>query len=349
MRTRTSRRPDGPRGFTLIELLVVIAIIGVLIALLLPAVQAAREAARRAQCTNNLKQLALGLHNYVDSNGSFPMGSWKNLNFYGGCGGGHEGSLFLAALAYFEQQSLFNAQNFDLPYFQGGATGPNATVAITGVNLLWCPSDGDVPEQRFYGMRRLSYKGNNGTWNSPGRYDWPGCGTRDYSVMKGQANGIFTFDNVTKLAEIRDGTSNTMLLGEHAFGKLDQGGQQEWGWWTSGNYGDTLFTTLFPMNPHRRLADSTAHTGVWGINTSIFVQAASSMHPGGMNAAMCDGSVRFIKDTIATMPFDGSTGLPIGMTQEATGRYVVTPPAQFGVWQAISTRKGGEVISADQF
>src|SRR5262249_51915486 len=134
-----SIRGHRRRGFTLIELLVVIAIIGVLIALLLPAVQAAREAARRAQCTNNLKQLGLALHNYESSTGSFPYAfAWQwcspaSASLCGGVGN-HHGPL-VALLSFMEQTSVFNAYNSTVAMFEDA----NATVSGTNISFLWCP------------------------------------------------------------------------------------------------------------------------------------------------------------------------------------------------------------------
>src|SRR3954453_11660663 len=144
---RTKPRP----GFTLIELLVVIAIIGVLIALLLPAVQAAREAARRSQCTNNLKQLGLGLHNYHQGVGSFPMGSsrangatWNNWSAQG------------LMLPYMEQQAIYNAINFNWEVTQS----VNTTAAYTTISSFLCPSDGNAGN--ITGLLN-SYTGSCGT------------------------------------------------------------------------------------------------------------------------------------------------------------------------------------------
>src|SRR5262249_20259921 len=131
----------GRHGFTLIEVLVVIAMIGALVALLLPAVQAAREAARRIQCTNNLKQLALAAANSTDVNGCYPMGTTLNGGFFflSGLWGGYiiPSGVFPALLPQIDQAPLFSAMNFDVHFLDPA----NSTVRRTGINLLWCPSD----------------------------------------------------------------------------------------------------------------------------------------------------------------------------------------------------------------
>src|SRR5215831_7309033 len=137
------------RGFTLIELLVVIAIIAVLIGLLLPAVQSAREAARRAQCTNNLKQLALATLSYENTNATFPMAfHWQFCPagapncFAGPPSVGNSAGPLVALLPFYEQANLFNSWNTHLPM----GTDANATAGGIGVNTLWCPSDGSTDE-----------------------------------------------------------------------------------------------------------------------------------------------------------------------------------------------------------
>src|SRR5262249_43189648 len=137
------RRSRIRPGFTLIELLVVIAIIGVLIALLLPAVQSAREAARRAQCTNNLKQLGLGMANYESANGSYPMAfffQWYPQGAPNGVTAADSYGPMVALLPYIEQAQVFNALNSSLGMF----CDQNQTVSAVGVNTLWCPSDGSI-------------------------------------------------------------------------------------------------------------------------------------------------------------------------------------------------------------
>ena len=291
-----SRPVQRSRGFTLIELLVVIAIIAVLIALLLPAVQSAREAARRIQCVNNLKQMGLGCHNYESTNGSFPMGSYMMPNpgdpSSGPNSGRHEHSIFVRLLPFIEQAQVYNAFNTNTHY----SDWPNATVQSTGINAIWCPSDPKVTQLDFsnfsYGMRFTSYKGSAGTWFSPGRYQDKSSPV--FSQALSQANGMFYFYSAVPISGITDGTSNTMMMAEVAYGKLNQGDQVCWAWWDSGNYADTMLTTLYPLNPFNKI-NSGGGTGP-GINADIAVAAASSFHPGGGNFLFADGSVKFIKD-----------------------------------------------------
>jgi len=356
---KSSRRPIQRAGFTLIELLVVIAIIAVLISLLLPAVQSAREAARRAQCTNNLKQLALAAHNYLSSVDCFPMGLLDQLS------GDQPGTLWtsygpmLPLTQYTEQMPLFNAMNFNLNVYDR----PNTTISATGLKTLWCPSDPGVDDGYTYPtgydilgtatgagipeiMRYSSYAGNAGTW----------LNTQFGSLGPQGQNGVFYSYSVTKLAQITDGTSNTIMFAEHTRAIENTGDQVGWHWWTSGNYGDTIFTAFFPINPQKKLP--------YGVNDetgpSNTVVAASSMHPGGANVALCDGSVRFIKETVSCWQNSTtSPGTPTGMTLTTVpdpalngsnvNVWVAGPLARFGVWQQLASRNGGEVVSADSY
>lgn len=354
-----SSRPS--RGFTLIELLVVIAIIAVLIGLLLPAVQAAREAARRAQCVNNMKQLGLATHNYLAAGDTFPLGmQWQRYNT--GCGISTSISIFPALLNFAEQQSLFNATNFSVNAF----LAENWTVSKVGTSTLWCPSDGDIiktqslPADDFFSvpagqsplMSYTSYAGNTGTWSQtavPPDGTFGTCKYRNGSLWGskiGNMNGIFYLGSSVRLADIIDGTSNTLLFGERSHSMLvrtqGQAYANEWHWWTSGNYGDTLFLSLYPINPDKKVKFSTIGGGG---NGSTFAGAASSNHPGGANFCMADGSVRFLKDTINSWPSNQNTGIPTNVFQDSSGLYYVNPPS--GVYQSLSTRNGNEVISSD--
>jgi prepilin-type N-terminal cleavage/methylation domain-containing protein/prepilin-type processing-associated H-X9-DG protein len=370
--TQTDRKP----GFTLIELLVVIAIIAILVGLLLPAVQSAREAARRIQCTNNLKQIILALLNYESANTSFPPGAcWQA---YAGNYSDAPGHL-VRILEQLEQTPIFNAVNFSIPMYYSA----NTTVCGTGLNILWCPSDGYIVNlSNLYPapytwdggplpMTYSSYTGCMGTWPTFGYVSSTSGGDQ---ASLSEVNGVLfnigypPGDPVTiygtsfrgragieptRLASVTDGTSNTIAYGEHAHGLFsrtkDANGIVDfycWNWWVSGNFGDTLFTTYFPMNPQKTMATGYDESGTF-IQGDAMVTAASSFHPGGANFAFCDGSVKFIKDSIDSWRINPTNGFPLGVTYQAP-RYIAGP-GSIRVYQALSTRNGGEAISADAY
>jgi prepilin-type N-terminal cleavage/methylation domain-containing protein/prepilin-type processing-associated H-X9-DG protein len=343
-------------GFTLIELLVVIAIIAVLIALLLPAVQAAREAARRAQCVNNLKQLALAAANYHDVGGCFPGNSYTAAvktqgntrpNF----------SCFVRMLPFFEQQPMFDATNFALTVFEP----QNITLAGVSLNVLVCPSDFAQPQVISKSTPNASFAENvnavpPGTWLQYYSSYGGNEGTFDdaYQLSFGaaefaQLNGVIYGDSSVRIPAVTDGTSNTMLFGERAhalFARFDAGFQNSDGSWNSPRHFDTLVTAYFPPNV------GTSGAGIASLG-GLYPMSAASMHPGGLNFAFCDGSVRFIKNSISSWTFQpggggpGGASLPVNVSF-ANFVFTVNGPAG-GVYQALATRATGEVISADSY
>jgi prepilin-type N-terminal cleavage/methylation domain-containing protein/prepilin-type processing-associated H-X9-DG protein len=353
-------------GFTLIELLVVVAIIGGLIALLLPAVQAAREASRRAQCTNNLKQLTLALMNYESTYGSFPLG----IQFQRDPNSGNywtSGSCLLGVLAFLEQRPAFDSVNFDVTIWNA----PNTTISGIAIGILWCPSDPSIQGAPLFPastgialdpvdlpMHYSSYGANSGTW-----FQWPYLDQlATFRPRMANMNGVIYLAGFppsvgpgwppVTVAEVTDGTSTTMAFAERAHGKLTGSDLLYWHWWSSGNYGDTMFCTFFPPNPFNKAQN--AYNDGWSTNLdggcSAYVGSASSYHPGGVNASFLDGSVRFVKDSIDSWVNDANTGMPPGVTRTPDKHvYVIARGARVGVYQGLSTRNGGEVISANAF
>ncbi len=345
---RPARRPPR-RGFTLIELLVVIAIIAVLIALLLPAVQMAREAARRAQCVNNLKQLGLAAQNYVSNHGCLPAASYTMYNGGAKTPAYEENySCFVRLLPFVEQSAASNAFNFSLSYKYPA----NVTAGAIGISTLLCPSDPWAPQPLTTAMhynavppgswfqQYSSYAGSEGYY--AGRYAANlGFDTREFT----QLNGAIIPEGTISPAAITDGTSNSFLFGEHSHAlvnKLDGSFANNEEMWNSGYYSDTLVSSYCPPN-NFNFANL---PGFWD-------NIASSLHPGGVNFSFCDGSVRFIKNAINSwqlLPGTSSTNPPHppGVTY-ANYVYTVAPGAYVGVYQALGSINGGEVISSDNF
>ena len=320
-----SRSQRGRAGFTLIELLVVIAIIAVLIALLLPAVQSAREAARRAQCTNNLKQLALAANNYESSNLCYPGGSYSNYN--GGapasrcskgvvaCDFPENFSVFVRMLPFTEQAPMYNSVNFALT----SGNFENLTIAGVRMNILTCPSDTQndpvtisptTPNSSFNNVANTGLAMPPGNWQQyyssyagvAGTWDF-GYNTTYSAAEFAEYNGVIYNDSTVKIAMVTDGTSNTLMFGEHSHAYAvinDPGYYVSDNSWNSGRWYDTLMATFYPMDINLG-TPAQANISPFGYYA---ITAATSQHPGGCNFAMCDGSVRFLKKTISSWTFN---------------------------------------------
>ena len=342
--TVISRTRRDRSGVTLVEVLVVITVIGILVALLVPAVQAARESSRRLHCASNLRQLALACHNYADGFGTLPIGIPRMydpdpaLNFFG-----ESQSLFVSMLGQLDQQPLFDAVNFSRSIFASA----NATIYATGLEVLWCPSDPSIRmevEYPFYEdpfkekIRFSSYAGCTGIWYANlSSYPDPMNPAR-----VAQINGLFTANRGVGFAEISDGTSQTMLLSELAPGIPTGEDSRFWHWWADSVSVDTRFWTIFPLNPFRKIPD-TPET-----YSSAYTSSASSFHPNGAYFAFADGSVRFLKDSINSWAAD-STGYPLGVSEDDQGFFHLKPGTQLGIYQMLSTRACNESISADSY
>jgi prepilin-type N-terminal cleavage/methylation domain-containing protein/prepilin-type processing-associated H-X9-DG protein len=346
-----STAPSGSTarlGFTLVELLVVIAISGILIALLLPAVQAAREAARRMQCSNHIKQISLAMHNHVDIHKKFPCGltmgynpndhsQWHNPSTeYGALGWGAR------ILPYIEQQALYDqiaacfpngslVPDWNQRIFQRSSTETGyvipLTITQTEISYFKCPScprqspiDSPRPNaksnyvglcgpRRMWQAERRDVTGSTNTGHASYRY--ANCNNGDYGGLFFQGHPPFEGQNGFQpgLESITDGTSNCLMISERDGGRKIPGTEAQvasqpfrfpscW----IGNHAiavtDVTFSTYYTPNTTARAE-------------SIFVLVAASMHTGGVNASMADGSVHFISETI-----EAQTWLRLGDRQD---------------------------------
>ncbi|MBN2293795.1 MAG: DUF1559 domain-containing protein [Pirellulales bacterium] len=319
------------RAFTLVELLVVIAIIGILIALLLPAVQAAREAARRMQCASNLKQVAFAAHNYHSANNQLPTGA------YSCCWG----TWLVGILPYIEQQEAsdlyIHNYKYDIPSSDYRYAGTlNRRVTTRRFDCYTCPSD--TPTSHYSGVTCHNYVCNYGNTG----FAIP-SGDRDvYDGARPVLNGVefmgapFSIsgwqtadgsDNrpmqIFKFRDITDGTSQTLMFSECVQGQEVDGAQDLRGfsWW---GYASGFQTYLMPNSPSPDIMQSSGYCKskapnppcIGGHSLALpMTMAARSRHPGGVQVAFCDGSVSFYSDNV-----------------------------ELRLWRALGTSQGGEVL-----
>ncbi len=340
-------------GFTLVELLVVIAIIGILIALLLPAVQAAREAARRVQCTNNLKQLGLAQHNYHDTfkvlvyrkGGTSACGSTRML---GNC---NRRSGFVSLLPFMEQRSMY-----DQIMAGDATTAPQGPAGWYGWGR-WDPAPGML----------LCPSGNSSRTGGVHNYAFSVGDDTSFVRDREDVRGLFAYRRGVKFAQILDGTSNTIMMSERlkesfrrtvatgetehvlgvarnvsglraapnvcylqSDGKYFIAGAVVKGFfgtrWTDGQPERVAFNTVLPPNGPGCVEGNNNNA-----DSHHMVIPPSSRHPGGVNCLLADGSVRFISETIDT----GNLG--VGQPNSGQSRY--------GVWGALGSKNGGEPVS----
>lgn len=309
----TQRSARQVRGFTLVELLVVIAIIGVLIALLLPAVQQAREAARRMSCSNNLKNLGLALHNYHDTYKSFPIGHQYQGHFDGNPNSEKGGTGFgwaVGLLEYIEQGNQFDRFDPRYPAGENTITG-NRVVCQTPLAIFACPSD-TKPDQRTDGAipdsATSSYQGVGTSYNG-----WSNHKVNQ-NANRLRFNGVFGRTNrgfETGFKDIIDGTTNTAMLAE-----------TRWDMDNNGRNRSRIYCGKDIVDYAQGATNCLMVNGRWALNWTQPDgnpqphRTAGSQHPGGAQFCFVDGSVKFISDTIqhtATAwnsgnPFDRNNG-----------------------------------------
>jgi prepilin-type N-terminal cleavage/methylation domain-containing protein len=294
-------RFEPRRGFTLVELLVVIAIIGVLVALLLPAVQAAREAARRSECQNNLKNIALAIHNYHDVIKTLPPGGITLGNC---CGTDSHTNWAIAILPFLEQQNLFDLYDQNVPNEHAN----NANVRTRLVPTYVCPSDSSGPFNTLQpasgngsGLQYMpgSYRAVSGRANITAPLGWMDNseGSALPHTYRGPLHSVWRQINldVEKFATITDGTSNTLMIGEYHT-RTQPRRRTFWAYtYTSYNQSSVHPASHTYLNNFDRCEQISAQLG---LDNRPCRRAFGSFHPGGASWALCDASARFIASTV---------------------------------------------------
>jgi prepilin-type N-terminal cleavage/methylation domain-containing protein len=309
-------------GFTLVELLVVIAIIGILVALLLPAVQSAREAARRMQCTNNQKQLALAMHNYHSSALCFPAGQWIQID----AAAPDEWvrySWFPAILPYVEQQNLADVyqKHYSTQPRSGGLSYTNLPSKEVVVPGFMCPSDPANPKFTN-GSSASNSQGFHGNYmlNAGNDFFNPGGAANSMSL-----NGVFYVGSSTNIGDIKDGTTNTLFSSEILLvkdGAVGTGQEDIRGRYHNSKHAGCLFSTKYAPNTsqpdrHNYCLNTVKRAPCVSAGSDTIVSPRSN-HQGGVVASLGDGSVRFLSENIDNV-----------------------------VFRAIGTRSSGEVVSGE--
>ena len=361
------------RAFTLVELLVVIAIIGILIGLLLPAINAAREAGRRAQCMNNVRQLSLACINYQEEHGAFPYGvTYKKANGSLGNSTLWGANWAILTLPYTEDSPLAKTYNPSTkPYLSDPA---NATLRATKRPLFLCPSDAFYNSKLYQPSASNSGAGPNwarGNYGSNGAIIQPDIGQDGVSFIGPRSKGWYTlgFRGVMGINEacaakdITDGLAHTCLLGELRAGVASMDPR---GIWAMGAIGSSLIYGHACTDDHgpNYVSASTGGSddliscadiqnelggniqlGAMGMDCfdgNGSEQATSrSLHPGGVNMSFCDGSVTFISNSIETSNIWTYTG------QEQTPP--VVNPAEYGVWERLMASNDGQIVDGHSY
>ncbi len=325
------------KGFTLVELLVVIAIIGILISLLLPAVQAAREAARRMQCTNNARQIALAVHMYLDSQKQFPPGyGFAPASYTPGAGNAFKEEWPWTARLYTYVDNDVLANGIDWDFAVGNSRGPyppfHLEIVSAQIPTFLCPTDPGAQTAFNEGQQcYVPHGSNNPVEGVFGRISYAGnFGIGAMEHWKHQA-GVFGLNSTTSMGDISDGTAHTLLTAELIVGgpcsirgvhSYDEGpvfmadytpndrtpDDTRWCDKTDGVSSDA------PCKP----SDDNTNNGTLGSFFNMVRHTSRSHHPGGVNAGLCDGSVRFVSEDIDLV-----------------------------TWQAMSTPAGGEVVELE--